>query len=121
MTNSVRIPCLKQYVFETTAEISEYKIYEGDKVIQEATLESPAKIVRYTFEDGKQAAFDKAYKYLECSKNFVTDITSIIDANKNIPKLVIYCILNLYVFLVIVFIKSRQTLKMAGLLGKCSR
>ncbi len=52
--------------------------------------------ILYFLNFGKIKCFIKVYKCLECGKKFVTDMTSLVDENKNITKPVIDCILKLY-------------------------
>ena len=50
----------------------------------------------YFLHIGKQICFIQIYKCLDCGKKFVTDMTSIVDENRNVTKPVINCIQNLY-------------------------
>ena len=50
----------------------------------------------YFLHIGKQTCFIQIYKCLDCGKKFVTDMTSIVDENRNVTKPVINCIQNLY-------------------------
>lgn len=50
----------------------------------------------YFLHVGKQICFIQVYKCLDCGKKFVTDMTSLVDENKNVTKPVINCIRKLY-------------------------
>ena len=50
----------------------------------------------YFLHIGKQLCFIQMYKCLDCGKKIVTDMTSIVDENKNVTKPVINCIQKLY-------------------------
>lgn len=59
---SAKFENMKRILVQTNSEVSSYKVYEGTKELTSVTLDNPSKTIRYTFPEGEQAKFDKAYK-----------------------------------------------------------